>query len=101
MEFHAFYQRNISDKTREKYGIANDVTALIYISPIEYKRKMGTYVPDSKLMVNKANLRVNFLGGYYSVNQIVVHEPIESGGVQYCFGIELRLVNAVKQNVVT
>lgn len=80
------WDRNFSPYQREKYGISEDVTGAVYLSPKMVKKKLGYWKLDklkTKISFNGENFIVdelNFLGEMYNS----------------CIAIELRLVSDVK-----
>lgn len=45
-KLNALYEREISSRTREKYGLPKEVNGIVYFSPIQLKQLLGTYKLD-------------------------------------------------------
>lgn len=86
-----FYQRNISDKQREKLGVTQDVTDIIYISPLELEKKYGSKNFADIVRNSYAGLFVKFLGSRYTLIKIVDLEPMHNGKEYVCLAYQLNL----------
>ncbi len=67
---HCYYKRQIPAGERTKYGISADTKGILYISPIELKRLMGTEVLDK----NKTNIIL--FDVEYGIEQLIYLEPL-------------------------
>jgi hypothetical protein len=60
----ALYNREISPKTRSKYGLDASASAIIYLSPKDLYEKLGRW------HISESEISVNFLGIEYLVYKI-------------------------------
>lgn len=63
-QFNALYEKDISTRTREKYGITNLVNGIVYLSPIQVSKEFGTYKVDKNKTV------VHFNGATQVIDKI-------------------------------
>lgn len=86
-----FYLRNITDKQRERTGVSQDVTDIVYISPIDLGYRYGsTQFPDY-IRNAYSNLMVDFMGSRYSVVNIKELEPMQVDNQWVCIAYQLNL----------
>jgi hypothetical protein len=85
------YTRNISQKDRDRYGISEEVSTRVFISPLDLKKVYGEYRFTEEIMACKNTIRCIFLGVTYEVFQIVELEPMVIQGKDVSIAIELRL----------
>tara|TARA_Y100000031_G_C8057565_1_gene309075 strand:+ start:79 stop:510 length:432 start_codon:yes stop_codon:yes gene_type:complete len=85
------YRRNISDKVREEVGVDQNVTDIVYISPLELKRKYGSMEFPDYIRNSYSQFAVKFLGKHYEVVQIRELEPMELGGKMMCIAYMITL----------
>lgn len=89
--FGCYYTKNEPEKRKEKEGILDDTTHIVYISPVELFQKTGSYTFPANVMKAKTGISVNFLGVESEVLQIRELEPIRIGGTDYTAAYELQL----------
>lgn len=87
-EFRALYEKDISDRTREKYGLPKEVNGVVYLSPLQLTPKFGDYHLDW----NKT--KVHFEGSTQVINKVVYLEEFKEYGS--CVGIQIFLRDALK-----
>ena len=85
-EFQALYEKEISSRTREKYGLAKEVNGTVYLSPLQLIPKFGTY----KLDWNRT--KVHFEGRVQVIDRIILLEELYDS----CVGIQLFLKDDLK-----
>lgn len=88
--FACFYTRNISDKQREKMGIADNVTDVIYISPLEVAKKTGSSKLPDFLVNSTSQTIVEFLGATYEIVNIIDLEPMHNGKEWVCLAYQFN-----------
>lgn len=88
-----FYKRNISDKDREKMGVNQDVTTVVYISPLDLKNKTGSPVFSQNVLNSYAGVLVEFIGKIYEIESIIDLEPMFDGKEWVCLAYQLNLKN--------
>jgi hypothetical protein len=91
IELKCLYDKTISDRDRDKYGIGEDITARVYISPLELKVKTNEYRFAPAIMAASAAILVNFQGEQFEVAQIIELEKQIYDGEELSLAIELRL----------
>lgn len=84
--FKALYEKEISDRTREKYGLPKEVNGIVYLSPLQLIKKFGTF----KLDWNRT--KVHFEGSTQVINKIVYLEQLYGS----CVGIQIFVQDALK-----
>lgn len=94
-EFGCFYMRNISDKQREKMGVTQDTTDVVYISPLELERKTGDVLFPDYVRSNYSRIAVEFIGAYYEILNIIDLEPMFNGKVYVCMAYQLNLKKTI------
>ena len=87
-EFRALYEKEIPNRTREKYGLPKEVNGVIYLSPKQLIPKFGDYHIDWN------RTKVHFEGRVQVIDKIIYLEEFkEYGG---CVGIQLFVKDALK-----
>ena len=84
--FKALYEKEISDRTREKYGLPKEVNGIVYLSPLQLIKKFGTF----KLDWNRT--KVHFEGSVQVINKIVYLEQLYGS----CIGIQIFVQDVLK-----
>lgn len=84
--FRALYEKEISDRTREKYGLPKEVNGIIYLSP---KQLIPVY-GDFHLDWNKT--KIHFEGRVQVINKIVYLEELYGS----CVGIQIFVRDSLK-----
>lgn len=87
-EFRALYEKDISDRTREKYGLPKEVNGVVYLSPLQLVPKFGDYHLDWN------RTKVHFEGSTQVINKVVYLEEFKEYGS--CVGIQIFLRDALK-----
>lgn len=85
-EFQALYEKEISDRDREKYGLPKEVNGVVYLSPLQLVPVFGTF----KLDWNKT--KVHFEGSTQVINKIVYLEQLYDS----CVGIQIFVKDDLK-----
>jgi len=91
VELKCFYLRNISDKQREKTGVSQDVTDIVYISPLDLERKTNSDQLPDYIRNSYSNIMVEFLGTNYNVVNIKELEPMQVGNKFVCLAYQFNL----------
>ncbi len=86
-----FYMRNISDKQRENIGVTQDVTDIVYISPLDLKKHYGSNQFPDYVRSAFSDLSVSFLGKHYEILNIIDLEPMQMGKEYVCLAYQLNL----------
>ena len=90
-ELSCLYSRNINDKQRKSMGVSQDVTDVVYISPLELLAKTGNIdFPDYVRNTYKL-LGVLLFGELYDVSSIKSLEPITIAGESACLCYQMNL----------
>lgn len=87
-EFRALYETEISNRTREKYGLPQEVNGVVYLSPKQLIPKFGDYHLDWN------RTKVHFEGRTQVIDKIVyLEEFVEYGS---CIGVQLFVKDDLK-----
>lgn len=86
-----FYNRNITDKMRENTGVAEDVTTIIYVSPLELKNKYGHIKFPDYVRKSYSQISVEFLGEHHEIESIRDLEPMHNGKEYICLAYQINL----------
>ena len=86
-----FYMRNISDKQREKFGVNQDVTAIVYVSPLELEKKFGSITLPDYVRKSYSQLKISFLEKNYEIDSIIDLEPMHDGTQEICLAYQINL----------
>lgn len=89
-----FYDRNLSDKSREKYGVSSEVTTIVFISPLELKQKYGDIKFPDYVRTSFSQISVTFLGKHYEIENIIDLEPMHNGKEWMCLAYQVNLMNS-------
>lgn len=87
-EFRCLYEKEISDRQREKYGIPKEVNGIIYLSPKQLVPVLGDYHLDWN------TTKVHFEGSTQVINKIVYLEEFKEYGS--CVGIQIFIRDDLK-----
>ena len=79
------YSRNVTDKTRTKYGLETDVSAVLYLSPKELKQVVGRW------NLKEQEISVTLLGVTYLCYK--VHYEGLTTAFDSCVSVTLALTN--------
>lgn len=84
--FKALYEKEISDRTREKYGLPKEVNGIVYLSPKQLVPVFGDYHLDWN------TTKVHFEGRVQVVNKIVYLEELYNS----CVGVQIFVRDELK-----
>lgn len=84
--FRALYEKEISDRTREKYGLPKEVNGVVYLSPLQLVPVYNTF----KLNWNK--VKIHFEGRVQVINKIVYLEQLYNS----CIGVQIFVQDVLK-----
>ena len=87
-EFRCLYEKEISDRTREKYGLPKEVNGVVYLSPKQLKPIFG----DFHLDWNKT--KIHFEGSVQVINKVVYLEEFKEYGS--CVGIQIFIKDSLR-----
>lgn len=87
-EFRCLYEKEISSRTRDKYGLPKEVNGAVYLSPKQLVPKLGDYHLDW----NKT--KVHFEGRTQVIDRIVYLEEFKEYGS--CVGIQIFVKDDLK-----
>ena len=85
-EFPALYEKEISNRMRDKYGLSKEVNGIIYLSPKQLEPKLGSYQLDW----NKT--KVHFNGSTQVIDKIIYLEEMYGS----CVGIQIFVKDDVR-----
>lgn len=85
-EFNALYEKEISNRTREKYGLPMEVNGIVYLSPRQLTPVFGDYHLDW----NKT--KVEFEGHIQVIDKVVYLEELYGS----CVGVQIFVKDALK-----
>lgn len=77
--FPALYEKDISDRVREKYGLPKEVNGIVYLSPLQLVPVFGDYHLDWN------RTKVHFEGRVQVINKIVYLEELYKS----CVGVQI------------
>ena len=80
-EFRALYEKDISDRTREKYGLPKEVNGIVYLSPKQLVPKLGDYHLDWN------RTKIHFEGRTQVINKVIYLEEFREYGS--CIGVQI------------
>lgn len=86
IEINALYEKEISTRVRDKFGLSREVNGVVYISPLQLIPKIGTFNLDW----NKT--KVHFEGRIQVIEKIVYLEQLYDS----CVGIQIFVKDAIK-----
>lgn len=87
-EFRALYEKDIPNRTREKYGLSKEVNGIIYLSPKQLVPVYGDY------HVNWNRTKVHFEGRTQVVDKVIYLEEFKEYGS--CIGIQIFVKDALR-----
>lgn len=87
-EFRALYEKEIPNRVREKYGLADTVNGIIYLSPKQLTPIFGDY------HLNMNRTKVHFEGRIQVIDKIVYLEEFKEYGS--CVGIQIFVKDDLK-----
>lgn len=80
-EFRALYEKDISDRTREKYGLPKEVNGIVYLSPKQLVPKLGDYHLDWN------RTKIHFEDRTQVINKVIYLEEFREYGS--CIGVQI------------
>lgn len=87
-EFRALYEKEISDREREKYGLPKEVNGVVYLSPKQLVPKFGDYHLDWN------RTKVHFEGRVQVINKVVYLEEFREYGS--CVGVQIFVKDSLR-----
>lgn len=81
------FNRNVDDNTRTKFGLSEDVSGVLYVSPIDLIIATGSWKLDGR------KLKVQFLEETYLVKR--VHYISNVPKFSSCLAVEIRLYDDI------
>lgn len=87
-EFRAFYEKEIPNRTREKYGLPQEVNGVVYLSPKQLIPIFGDYHLDWN------RTKVHFEGRVQVIDKIIYLEEFREYGT--CIGVQLFVKDDLK-----
>lgn len=87
-EFRALYEKEISNRTREKYGLPKEVNGVVYLSPKQLIPVLGGY------HLNWNKTKVHFEGRTQVIDKVVYLEEFKEYGS--CVGIQIFVKDDLK-----
>lgn len=85
-EFQALYEKEIPNRTREKYGLPKEVNGVVYLSPKQLVPKLGYYHLDW----NK--IKIHFEGRVQVIDKIIYLEELYGS----CIGLQIFVKDDLK-----
>ena len=85
-KFQALYEKIVSDRMREKYGLAKEVNGVVYLSPLQLVPVLGTFYLDW----NKT--KIHFNGKVQVINKVIYLEEMYDS----CVGIQIFITDDLK-----
>lgn len=85
-EFQALYEKDISNRTREKYGLPMEVNGVVYLSPKQLVPKLGDY------HLNWNRTKVHFEGRTQVIDRVIYLEELYGS----CVGIQIFVKDDLK-----
>lgn len=87
-EFRALYEKEISSRTREKYGLPKEVNGVVYLSPKQLVPKLGDYHLDWN------RTKVHFEGRTQVIDRVIYLEEFRE--YKSCVGIQIFIKDDLK-----
>ena len=84
--FNALYEKEISGRTREKYGLPKEVNGVIYLSPKQLVPILGDF------HLNWNRTKVHFNGHVQVIDRIVYLEEMYGS----CIGVQIFIKDSLK-----
>lgn len=82
------YEKEVSDRTRNKYGLDTEVNGVIYLSPIQTKPIFGDYhIPMNRVLIH-------FEGEKQVISRVIYLEDFKEYGT--CVGIQIFVKDATE-----
>lgn len=87
-EFRALYEKEVPGRTREKYGLAETVNGVVYLSPKQLRPKLGDFHLD------KNRTKVHFCGSTQVIDKIIYLEEFKE--YNDCIAVQIFLKDDLK-----
>lgn len=87
-EFQALYEKEIPNRTREKYGLPLEVNGVVYLSPKQLIPKFGDYHLDWN------RTKVHFEGRTQVIDKVIYLEEFTQYGS--CIGVQIFVKDDLK-----
>lgn len=84
--FQALYEKEIPNRTREKYGLPKEVNGVVYLSPLQLVPKLGDY------HLNWNKTKVHFEGRVQVIDKIIYLEELYGS----CVGLQIFIKDDLK-----
>ena len=85
-EFQALYEKEIPNRTREKYGLPKEVNGIVYLSPKQLVPKLGDY------HLNWNKTKIHFEGHVQVIDKIIYLEELYGS----CIGLQIFVKDDLK-----
>ena len=85
-EFQALYEKEIPNRTREKYGLPKEVNGIVYLSPKQLVPKLGDY------HLNWNKTKIHFEGRVQVIDKIIYLEEVYGS----CIGLKIFVKDDLK-----
>lgn len=85
-EFQALYEKEIPNRTREKYGLPKEVNGVVYLSPKQLVPKLGDY------HLNWNKTKIHFEGHVQVIDKIIYLEELYGS----CIGLQIFVKDDLK-----
>lgn len=85
-EFQALYEKEIPNRTREKYGLPKEVNGIVYLSPKQLVPKLGDY------HLNWNKTKIHFEGRVQVIDKIIYLEELYGS----CIGLQIFVKDDLK-----
>ena len=85
-EFQALYEKEIPNRTREKYGLPKEVNGIVYLSPKQLVPKLGDY------HLNWNKTKIHFEGRVQVIDKIIYLEELYGS----CVGLQIFVKDDLK-----
>nr|UWD62246.1 MAG: hypothetical protein [Bacteriophage sp.]DAW11950.1 MAG TPA: hypothetical protein [Caudoviricetes sp.] len=84
--FRALYEKEIPNRTREKYGLPKEVNGIVYLSPKQLVPKLGDY------HLNWNKTKIHFEGHVQVIDKIIYLEELYGS----CIGLQIFVKDDLK-----
>ena len=81
-----FYEKEIPNRTREKYGLPKEVNGIVYLSPKQLVPKLGDY------HLNWNKTKIHFEGHVQVIDKIIYLEELYGS----CIGLQIFVKDDLK-----
>ena len=85
-EFQTLYEKEIPNRTREKYGLPKEVNGIVYLSPKQLVPKLGDY------HLNWNKTKIHFEGHVQVIDKIIYLEELYGS----CIGLQIFVKDDLK-----